>query len=95
MRFWLGGGRGGFGISPRECERASFYCIVTTLPEGSATLAPGGDYLRGRRVKTTSVPVKDPFFAGIKSNNYLANVLSVVEAEKDSYDYVRPSLLGP
>ena len=90
MRWWLGGGRGGFGVSPRECPRSSFYCLVTTLEEGAPLRNPGSDYLRGRKVKTSPVPIKDPFFATLKSNNYLANVLTVIDAERDGFDYVSP-----
>ena len=46
VRFWLGGGRGNFGLSPKECLGTSFYCIMTTLPEGNPTLNPDSDYLR-------------------------------------------------
>ena len=90
MRYWLGAGRGGFAISPQECLSPSFYCLMTTLKEGSPTLNPSSDYLRGRKVKTSPVPAKHPFFAGIKSNNYLPNVLATMDAETDRKDYVRP-----
>ncbi len=28
VRYWLGAGQGGFGISPLECIEPSFYCMV-------------------------------------------------------------------
>ena len=28
IRYWLGAGQGGFGISPLECLQPSFYCMV-------------------------------------------------------------------
>lgn len=42
-------------------------------------------YLKGWRVKTSPVPPKEPFFAGIKSTNYLQNVLAVMDAEAEGY----------
>lgn len=63
---------------------------MTTLKEGSPTLNPSSDYLRGRRVKTSPIPAKHPYFAIIKSNNYLHNVLATMDAEAEKKDYVRP-----
>ena len=88
LRYWIGAGRGGFAISPTECLTSSFYCIMTTLKEGSPTLNPGSDYLRGRKVKTSPIPARDPYFAVIKSNNYLPNVLATMDAEAEKLDYV-------
>lgn len=65
MRFWLGGGRGGFGISPSECLNTSFYCMVTTLKEGNPLHGPRDTYLEGRKVKTSTVPMKEPLQVGI------------------------------
>ncbi len=33
------------------------------------------------QVKTSPVPVKDDYFAAVKSNNYLPNVLALMDAE--------------
>lgn len=87
VRYWLGGGRGNFSLSPKNCMGTSFYCIMTTLVEGHPTLNPDSDYLRGRKVKTTPVPIKDPYFATLKSTNYLPNVLAVMDAEEEALDY--------
>ena len=43
---------------------------------------------RGRKVKTSPVPIKDSYFATLKSNNYLPNVLAVIDAEAEGLDYV-------
>ena len=64
--------------------------MMTTLKEGSPTLNPGSDYLRGRTVKTSPLPAKHPYFALIKSNNYLPNVLATLDAESENKDYVSP-----
>lgn len=67
---------------------------MTTLKEGSPTLNPASDYLRGRAVKTSPIPAKHPYFAAIKSNNYLPNVLATLDAESENKDYVR-NFLSP
>ncbi len=84
MRYWVGAGRGGFGISPLECLHTSFYCMVYKSAAGSA-----GDPLAGWTVKTSPVPIKDPFFATVKSTNYLANALVALDAQLEGYDQVR------
>lgn len=87
VRYWLGGGRGDFSLSPKNTLGTSFYCIMTTLVEGNPTLNPDSDYLRGRKVKTSPVPIKDTYFATLKSTNYLPNVLAVMDAEMEGLDY--------
>ena len=82
VRYWLGAGRGGFGLSPRECVAPSFYVMVYQAPEDP------NRHLSGWRIKTSKVPVKDPYFATLKSNNYLANALVVMDAEASGYDQV-------
>lgn len=83
VRYWLSAGRGGFGLSGNECIRSAFYCVVYTkeTPDGKLD-----EYLRGWRVKTSPVPIKPPFFTGIKSNNYLPNVLNLMDAEAEQHD---------
>ena len=46
------------------------------------------EYLRGWRVKTSPVPIKPAFFTGVKSNNYLPNVLNLMDAQADGFDQV-------
>ena len=43
-------------------------------------------YTRGMKVITSAVPIKPPLFARIKSNNYLPNVLVVLEARDQGAD---------
>ncbi|KAL4447823.1 hypothetical protein ABPG75_005042 [Micractinium tetrahymenae] len=83
VRFWLSAGRGGFGLSGSECLNSAFYCVVYTHEKGEEKL---DEYLRGWRVKTSPVPIKAPFFAGLKSNNYLPNVLNLMDAEAEGFD---------
>ena len=37
-------------------------------------------------MKTSSVPAKDPYFATLKSTNYLVNTLCLMDAEADNVD---------
>ena len=82
MRYWLGAGRGGFGLSPRECVAPSFYVVAYETEEDP------DEQMRGWRIKTSSVPIKHPYFATLKSNNYLANVLAIMDAEASGYNTV-------
>ena len=71
---------------------------MTSLPDGDPIYHPGNDYLRGRKVVTSSVPIKDPYFATLKSVNYLPNALACMDGEQQGVDYVslpRLSLTPP
>ncbi|PSC69405.1 D-amino-acid chloroplastic-like [Micractinium conductrix] len=83
IRYWLSAGRGGFGLSGSECLGPAFYCMVYTheVPEEQLDV-----YLRGWRVKTSPVPVKAPFFANLKSTNYLPNALNLMDAQAELFD---------
>ncbi|EFN54669.1 hypothetical protein CHLNCDRAFT_52990 [Chlorella variabilis] len=83
VRYWLSAGRGGFGLSGNECLGSAFYCVVYTQEVPDSKL---DEYLRGWRVKTSPVPLKPPFFTGIKSNNYLPNALNLMDAEAEGFD---------
>mmetsp|Transcript_20271 Transcript_20271/g.81577 ORF Transcript_20271/g.81577 Transcript_20271/m.81577 type:complete len:332 (-) Transcript_20271:2208-3203(-) len=76
LRFWLGAGPGGFGISPKECPRASFYCVATELKR-----MPEDKYTHGIKVVTSTIAMKPSHFANAKTTNYLPNVMLVMEAE--------------
>jgi 4-amino-4-deoxychorismate lyase len=77
VRYWLSAGPGGFALGPAECVRSSFYVIVFK-PE----IYPESYYTEGVKVVTSTIPIKPPFFAKVKSTNYLPNVLVVVEAKE-------------
>ncbi len=81
LRYWLSAGPGGFGLGPAECVASSFYVIVFR-PDPY----PERYYSQGMKVITTSIPIKPPFFARIKSTNYLPNVLVVLEANEKGAD---------
>lgn len=81
VRYWLSAGPGGFGLAPGECIASSFYVIVFV-----AEFYPDSLYSRGLKVVTSTVPIKPPFFARVKSTNYLPNVLVVLEAKDRGAD---------
>jgi len=81
VRYWLSAGPGGFGLGPAECAGSSFYVIVF-----GADTYPASYYTGGIKVVTSTVPIKPPFFARVKSTNYLPNVLVVIEAKDHGAD---------
>tara|TARA_B100000579_G_scaffold356323_1_gene311986 strand:- start:1080 stop:2012 length:933 start_codon:yes stop_codon:yes gene_type:complete len=79
VRYWLTAGPGGFSPSPQECEEACFYCvIIDPVPLGSTHSDPMSAGIPEATVLDT--PMKPPLLATIKSNNYLLNVLTHMEA---------------
>lgn len=81
VRYWLSAGPGGFGLGPAECVSSSFYVIVFA-PDAY----PERYYREGMKVITSSIPIKPPFFARIKSTNYLPNVLVALESNTKGAD---------
>ena len=81
VRYWLSAGPGGFGLSSAECVGSSFYVVIFV-----AELYPESFYSEGLKVVTSTVPIKPPFFARVKSTNYLPNVLVVLEAKDHGAD---------
>lgn len=81
VRYWLSAGPGGFGLSPSECVGSSFYVVIF-----GGEAYPASYYTEGVKVVTSTVPIKPPFFARVKSTNYLPNVLVVLEARDRGAD---------
>lgn len=73
LRYWMSSGPGNFRLSPSKYSKSALYAIVTEPP------SPIGK--EGVKVVTSSIPMKPPLFATMKSVNYLPNVLSKMEAE--------------
>jgi len=77
VRFWLSAGPGGFSLDPKECIGSGFYVMIF-----KSEVYPESFYTEGVKVVTSTVPIKPPFFARVKSTNYLPNVLVVLEAKE-------------
>ncbi len=82
MRLFVSRGPGGFTVNPYECPESQLYVVACSLSMPSET-----EYARGVTVKSSSVPAKKPFFANVKSCNYLPNVLMKKEAVDSGVDY--------
>lgn len=74
IRYWLSAGPGDFTLSPSRCPTSAFYAIVINEDFSQCR--------EGVKAITSTVPMKSPFFATVKSVNYLPNVLSQMEAEE-------------
>jgi 4-amino-4-deoxychorismate lyase len=81
VRYWLSAGPGGFALGSTECIASSFYVIVF-----NQEFYPESYYSKGVKVITSQIPIKPPLFARTKSNNYLPNVLVVMEAKDHGAD---------
>lgn len=81
VRYWLSAGPGGFGLGPAECVASSFYTVIF-----GGEAYPSSYYTEGVKLVTSTVPIKPPFFARVKSTNYLPNVLVVIEAKERGAD---------
>ena len=82
VRYWLGAGPGGFSLGPTECVGSTFYVMIFR-PQAE----PERFYTEGIKVATSTVPIKPPFFAQVKSTNYLPNVLVIMEAKDHGADH--------
>ncbi|RWR72459.1 D-amino-acid transaminase, chloroplastic-like protein [Cinnamomum micranthum f. kanehirae] len=74
LRYWLSAGPGDFQLSPSGCSTPALYAVVYQ--------DQSPPYKKGVKVITSSIPMKPPQFAIMKSVNYLPNVLSKMEAEE-------------
>lgn len=82
LRLYMTRGPGGFSPSPEECTGTQFYAAITALKP------PNPDrYRNGVKCMTSKTGAKDPFYTGIKSLNYLQNVLMRKECHEHGYDF--------
>ncbi|CAL5097681.1 unnamed protein product [Urochloa decumbens] len=81
IKYWLSAGPGDFLLSPNGCTGPAFYAVVIPASSTSASASAAAALRSGMKAITSTVPMKHPFFAGIKSVNYLPNALAVAEAE--------------
>lgn len=83
IRMFISRGPGSFGVNPYDCPEAQLYIVITSAPQQFMDTHPDG-----ATVKTSSIPVKHPFFAGVKNCNYLNNVLMKKEAVNANVNFV-------
>jgi len=82
IRTIISRGPGGFSTNPFECPSSQLYINIIRYHELEEK-----DYREGVSVVLSKVPVKESFFATIKSCNYLQNVLMKMEAINAGYKY--------
>lgn len=82
IRLLVSRGPGGFSVNPYECPSAQMYLILSDLH-----IPTEEEYGRGVSLKSSGVPLKKPYFATVKSCNYLQNVLMRKEAVDCGVDY--------
>jgi branched-subunit amino acid aminotransferase/4-amino-4-deoxychorismate lyase len=75
IRVVISRGPGGFSTNPFECPSSQLYINIIRFHR-----LPDADYVDGVSAITSKIPIKNPFFAVIKSCNYLPNVLMKIEA---------------
>jgi len=83
IRVFVSRGPGSFGVNPYDCPATQFYVVAARLKQPFMELHP-----EGARVITSSIPAKEPFYANVKSCNYLPNVLMKKEGVDAGADFV-------
>jgi len=82
IRITLSRGPGSFSTNPFDCPSSHMYVIVIRYKG-----VPEDVLSKGTCIITSRVPPKRPFYARIKSCNYLPNVLMKMEAVKRGCPY--------
>lgn len=82
LRIFLSRGPGGFSTNPYECPQAGVYVVASRIHPPSEEI-----YALGANLGVSQVPAKSGFFAGVKSCNYLPNVLLKREAITHGWDF--------
>lgn len=83
LRLFVSRGPGSFGVNPYDAPAPQIYTVATLLPPPFMVKHP-----EGARLKTSRIPAKPAFFAGIKNCNYLPNVLMQKESVDAGVDFV-------
>jgi branched-subunit amino acid aminotransferase/4-amino-4-deoxychorismate lyase len=83
IRILLSRGPGSFSVSPHDTVGPQLYIIVTQLSRPFMELHP-----EGAAAARSDIPVKHSMFSGVKSCNYLPNVLMAAEAKRKDVDFV-------
>jgi len=82
VRLFMARGPGGFTTNPYDSVGTQLYCVVTAYKA-----MPEQKYIEGVAIGKSLVPAKDPWFATIKSCNYLHNVMMKKEAVDRKIDF--------
>jgi branched-chain amino acid aminotransferase len=83
IRVILSRGPGSFSVSPYDTIGSQLYIVVTTLSPPFMESHP-----EGAKAARSDIPVKHSMFSGVKSCNYLPNVLMAAEAKRKGVDFV-------
>ncbi|HEX7673794.1 MAG TPA: aminotransferase class IV [Bdellovibrio sp.] len=82
LRLYISRGPGGFTTNPYESVSSQMYLVVTSFKPVAEE-----KYQKGVSIGRSAVPPKDPWFARIKSCNYLQNVLMKKESVDRKLDF--------
>jgi branched-chain amino acid aminotransferase len=82
VRLFMARGPGGFSTNPYDSVGTQLYCVVTAFKA-----MPEVKYTEGVLIGKSKIPPKDPWFATIKSCNYLPNVMMKKEAIDRKLDF--------
>lgn len=82
VRVYISRGPGSFTAKPSDCPCPQLYIVVTTLPRPFMDAHP-----QGATLHLCAMPQKHPFFAVIKSCNYLQNALMEMEVREAGADF--------
>lgn len=82
LRLYVSRGPGGFTTNPYDSIASQMYLIVTSFVPVAEE-----KYQKGVRIGRSQVPPKEPWFATIKSCNYLPNVMMKKESVDRKIDF--------
>ncbi|PWU17178.1 MAG: peptidase [Bdellovibrio sp.] len=82
LRIFVTRGPGSFSPNPRDSRGAQLYLVAHRFTPLSEEVLQ-----KGVRIGRSRIPAKTPFFARVKSLNYLPNVLMKAEANERGLDY--------
>lgn len=82
IRVLVSRGPGSLGVSPYDSPESKLYVVAAVSSEPFMKVKPAGAVVR-----TSAIPPKDPFFAGVKNCNYLQNVLMKKETVDAGVDF--------
>ena len=82
LRLYISRGPGGFTTNPYDSVASQMYLVITSLKPMAEE-----KYQKGVSIGKSAIPPKDPWFARIKSCNYLQNVLMKKESVDRKLDF--------